>query len=416
MRGECSNPLNHETQLLSGAEMPIVNHEVDSSGVRQRLLGIGRFFIVALHFLCSFAVEAATLPPRTNWSSIAITADGSKLAAAANDRTVWTSSDYGENWALHKVGTLPRTSQQRASEKGHIAMSSDGVRIALASGADIWVSENSGNTWKKRAPDIAMRGATWSALKLSSDGKVLAALGVGIWISKDLGTSWQNPNSTKGAMSNGWDWESLALSSTGEKMALVAPNGVWLSSDYGKTWVRRRTTLHPEREEKPDESDAILDVAMSASGDIVALAAADGIWLSKNFGIEWSPYQGKAASRRRSWASIASAGDGARLVAISEFSLGDGISRRRGDIWTSDDGGSSWVNRTVAMASMRISWEFVAISADGKSLAALGGDGSIWTSKNFGATWVRRPPGAMEKASQSAERLLGSGWRTLARE
>ena len=78
------------------------------------------------------------------------------------------------------------------------------------------------------------------------------------------------------------------------------------------------------------------------------------------------------------WLSIASSSDGVNLAA--------GV--WSGSIWTSDDSGFSWTERTPDN-SPKV-WQSIASSSDGSKLAAVVNEGSIWTSVDYGVTWTKR--------------------------
>jgi photosystem II stability/assembly factor-like uncharacterized protein len=60
-------------------------------------------------------------------------------------------------------------------------------------------------------------------------------------------------------------------------------------------------------------------------------------------------------------------------------------------IWTSTDGGASWVKRTGAG---RENWEDFSISDDGTKMVASdnGSYGGLWVSTDAGATWAKKTP------------------------
>jgi len=72
------------------------------------------------------------------------------------------------------------------------------------------------------------------------------------------------------------------------------------------------------------------------------------------------------------------------LLVLAAVSYGGGI-------WTSTNGGTTWVNSTAGTSASGQGWVSITISSDGTKLAAaVGYGGDIWTSTNGGATWVDR--------------------------
>lgn len=77
--------------------------------------------------------EIITCTPLTNWSSIASSADGNRLVAVAGDGAIYTSTDAGANWQPANV--------TNANWSG-VASSADGCKlVAVANGGGIYTSQ-----------------------------------------------------------------------------------------------------------------------------------------------------------------------------------------------------------------------------------------------------------------------------------
>ena len=160
------------------------------------------------------AVRARGYPTSGGLSSIALSADGSKLVASdwSLNNWVWTTSDAGTNWS--------HTDTPGVSS---VAMSSDGSKMVIARGAPtgfidfIGTSTDSGVTWTARDT-----GRNWTSVASSSDGTVLAATvggtSGGIYTSTDSGLSWT-------LRASGLDLRSVAMSSDGSKIVTAAYGG-----------------------------------------------------------------------------------------------------------------------------------------------------------------------------------------------
>jgi hypothetical protein len=113
-------------------------------------------------------------PSTNNWTSIASSSDGSKLAALMFEGGIYTSSDSGAHWSL--------TSAPTNAGWNSIASSSDGSKLAAADGNWIYSSTDFGAHWSvTSAPNEA-----WSCVACSADGSKWAAVvawGGGIWTS-----------------------------------------------------------------------------------------------------------------------------------------------------------------------------------------------------------------------------------------
>ena len=163
------------------------------------------------------------------WVSITSSADGSKLAAVESGGQIYTSTDYGATWT-------PRDSARQWSS---ITSSADGSKLAaVEKGGQIYTSTDSGAIWLPR--DSARR---WTSITSSSDGSKLAAVealmqtisgvntGVGlIYTSTDSGVTW-----TPRGIGNMWN--SITSSSDGTKLAAVSgTNTIFTSINSGITW------------------------------------------------------------------------------------------------------------------------------------------------------------------------------------
>ena len=108
------------------------------------------------------------------------------------------------------------------------------------------------------------------------------------------------------------------------------------------------------------------------------------------------PYIGSA------FTSVASSSNGQKLVSCAKSS---------GSIWTSTDGGVTWIERTSAGSR---NWISVASSSNGTKLIAADQGGSIWTSSNSGVTWTERPDVGPSPQTWSAVAISANGTYALA--
>src|SRR5206468_1194307 len=114
-----------------------------------------------------------TSAPSNSWSSVASSADGSKLAAVTRPGPIYTSTDSGATW------TQTSTPSNWWSS---VASSADGTKLVAAGqsfdfntgepiGGPIYTSPDSGATWTQTsAPD-----QPWASVASSVDGSKLVA-------------------------------------------------------------------------------------------------------------------------------------------------------------------------------------------------------------------------------------------------
>jgi photosystem II stability/assembly factor-like uncharacterized protein len=277
------------------------------------------------------------------WKTVAISADGLRMLAGEDGRSLYTSADGGLVWKMQL--SSPALNWRAA------ATSADGTNlVAVVDGGQIYTSPNGGQTWTARETERA-----WSAVASSASGAKLVASESGgrIYTSDDTGATWVSRTVPD------LDWASLSSSTDGTNLVAVANGGqIYVSLDAGATWDARESS-------RPWTS-----VASSWAGDrLVAVASGGGIYTSGNWGTNWTVQPGAPTAN---WAAVASATNGLNLVAAVNG----------GRLYTSTDGGAAWTARDTNRA-----WIAVASSADGSTLAAMANNGLVHISPDFGVNW-----------------------------
>merc|ERR1712183_166513 len=112
----------------------------------------------------------------------------------------------------------------KQSRRG-IAISADGTLTAAVYNSNLRRSSDSGRTWT----ELTQSGSKdWQCVACSSDGRKLAATvnSGNIWLSSDSGQSWAEVKPTP----EGKQWRAIAMSSDGTKLAAAIKGGnVWTS-------------------------------------------------------------------------------------------------------------------------------------------------------------------------------------------
>jgi hypothetical protein len=142
---------------------------------------------------------------------------------------------------------------------------------------------------------------------------------------------------------------------------------------------------------------------LAASQDGMRLFGAQSpgrLYTSADGGATWVRRSTGRTAGDRNWSAVASSGDGERLVAAVEG----------GKIWTSINGGLNWVEQAAGAGSKL--WQAVASSADGRKLVAVADGLKIYTSSDGGNTWVARDSARAWRAVVSSED--GSRWAAAA--
>ncbi len=308
--------------------------------------------ILLLKLMLVFPANSQTwLPtsaPVTNWQAVAMTADGSKLAAVVNGGSVYVSTNSGVTWEASAVTN---------SSWHTVACSADGGLLVVA-GGPIYVSTNWGATWVTSNTPTTLY---IPSVAVSADGTKLTAVQYcpgytcesAIYTSTNCGATW-----VQTAAPAYTPWRAVACSAEGRQILAVergeyiaGAGRIWISLDYGSTWAPSYMPYHPWS-----------SICSTADGRIAVAAASDGICISTNSGGDWI-FAGDF-----SWYnSVAASAVGSTLITVVSYtSL----------IYTSTNSGLMW--QPSGFASNDFS--FVASSADGNMLVAAGG--GIYISKS----------------------------------
>lgn len=377
---------------LSGAASATLNFEAVSPA------HAGAYTLVASNALGTVISESVSLraatwkrmgEPGPQWLSIAASLDGSRCVAGADDYdnpspgSVWLSSDSGLTWRA----TEPLTTNSYVRWNA-MAISADGSRIFAGESDGVYVSADAGATWTN-----TLSKSSLSTIACSLDGmKVAAASGnIGsfsvlypgaIHLSDDGGATWRNAAAPTNY------WTSLAISGDGTKIIasvggvegtvdvggytirVINPGPVYLSSDSGLTWQKSSA---PETPWQAVACSADGEKLFAASGGYVGLGFEHGgsIHASADGGKTWQ----KTSAPERVWKSISCSADGSRLVATCGVDA-----EREGNhtpLYFSTDGGLTWVAATLPAGDPSHRGYLGGVITDGDwPCAAISGDGA----------------------------------------
>ena len=111
-----------------------------------------------------------TSAPITNWSAIAMSADGSRLVAAVQNGLIYVSTNGGSNW----TGT-----SAPVTNWSFIALSADGIRLAALADivGPIYTSGDGGVSWFQNSLIDHVR----TSLGMSADGSTKATNARSLW-------------------------------------------------------------------------------------------------------------------------------------------------------------------------------------------------------------------------------------------
>ncbi len=160
----------------------------------------------------------STTPPLDAFLALASSADGSKLVGAdLTASAIYISADGGNSWAPHSPPLQAFTA---------LASSVDGTRLVVTSqgtgsGGSIFISTNSGLNWAPTTAPVT----NWVGIASSADGRTLLAAGGGssalghLFLSTDSGATWNLTNSLF------THWSAVAVSADGTKLVAAENAG-----------------------------------------------------------------------------------------------------------------------------------------------------------------------------------------------
>ena len=318
----------------------------------------GSFVAVYPTFAQNWTLTSA---PQDAWTSVASSADGTKLVAVSYNQlqsypfvggAIYISMDSGITWTGR--------SGARNGDEGwvSVASSADGTRLVAASdwwdgtvwNGTIYTSTNSGTAWVPTSAPTPPQ-ALWSSVACSADGTKLVAVdnrNPWIYASTNAGASW---SSNAVPTNQPLNWSSIASSSDGTKLIAAGGGSIYASTDSGSNWMQTSAPVQRWR-----------CVASSSDGGKLAAVyvgpkvQGGAIYVSTDSGANWT----QTSAPILHWGSIASSVDGTKLVAATDDQGPIGA-------YISQDSGTTWIPTTPNVGGP------VASSADGGKVAAAGG-------------------------------------------
>ena len=163
-----------------------------------------------------FNTLVQTTSPSQDWSSITNWNNCTGLAACVTGGNIYISSDFGSTWSS------PLASVQNWS--GISASSNGSILAACVDGGFIYISDSTGATWSQVASNLG-----WKTIKVSEDGSRIAAgdsTGF-IYYSNPPFTVWNQVASSR-------NWMSISMSSNGSQIVASAEVSYIYTSQYAK--------------------------------------------------------------------------------------------------------------------------------------------------------------------------------------
>ena len=276
-----------------------------------------------------------------NWTSVAMTSDGTKIVADAFIGGIYTSTNSGTNWQYNV-----------APDQNHwsvLTTSTNGGNLAAAYfGGGIYISTNWASSWNASKA----QNDNWNCLASSADGSKMAAgtFGGPIYTSKDSGNSFtcKLPKDTS--------YQSIAGSADGKYLMAVVfgdfDGRIYHSTDFGESWAVASAPF-----------SYWAGVAVSTNGaSATAIVQGGGIYYSLDYGNTWNISSAPVTN----WSAVSCSSDGNLVVATVNGGL----------VYVSHDSGKDW----FATSANSNNWSGAYISPDGTWFTALTRSNSIGTS------------------------------------
>lgn len=265
------------------------------------------------------------------------------------------AGDLGRVFVTHDGGETWNLSQLRSNATFYDAVWVDDTTVVVTGEYEQARSSDAGLTWR-----ILYLNGRFFGLGFSPSGLEGMTVGLdgGMRYTSDGGVSWRNLTTSVPAM----DIKDLAVSPTGDMVAVGVKNGVMLSRDAGASWIRSFAALSTPGED-------ITGVAYPSAGHVVAISPSGDVIHSSDGGEKWkivvrevSPY-------------------------LREISFSDSVHgwiAGKGLLLRTTDGGLSW---TIDDESVQYPlWAVHAVSYD--VAYATGDSGRLFRTSDAGANWV----------------------------
>jgi len=283
---------------------------------------------------------------------------GQYQTSVVKNGSIWRSSDYGATWSDADI-TVDGSAQTSlawysvslsATGQYQSANVTDQTSVGIYN--YIYVSSDYGATWIS----ITSTGTQdWRSISISASGKYQTALGynTSIYVSSDYGSNWSAVTSVGGKI-----WYSTCISASGQYQFALTNSTLYLSSDYGFNWSIALSNT---------AGGSLTHVAVCASGQYVFVPV-NGVtssYGSEDFGKNWIL---NTIPTSIGFQSTSISATGQYIVAGT---YGDGV-------YISSDFGRNWSNAN----NLTLSFNYVgcAISGSGQYLTVVTLTGSIYTS------------------------------------
>jgi len=325
-----------------------------------------------LYFSSNFGSNFYPVAINTVWTAVRISGNGQYTIATSQSSVtqgqpgpIWYSYNYGFTWVPNSsisrywVGCAISSTGQFVtivSPNNNVFTSITGLRNQTIS--NLFETNNMNVTGNLSVTGIS------NPIKLI-DGSVLSTGALSLDYNNNFGTYWTT--STFAASTNsGSYFNNISMSLTGQFQSAVTHNYIYISNNYGVNWSTTygNTSLY------------LSDIFVSASGQFQFACANPGyVYSSSNYGINWAT----CYSTSYTWTTIKGSYSGQYVAFAGTLSK---------LYFSSNFGNSFSVMGTIDIASSSTkSWQSICVSSSGQYISVAAVGEFIYTSANYGINW-----------------------------
>lgn len=173
----------------------------------------------------AWSMVYAPTPGNYGWKAIEFSQDGTVIIAGAH-----SENNNAGRLAVSTNGGTSFTLSGAAGNWWDVAISANGsIMAAVTRGGQIHVSTNSGTSWNTYATSL-----NWRSIDMSANGQIMLAAvdGGRLWVSSDTGQTWAQRDSLDR------NWRGVAVSADGTRMVGAVENGrIFASTDSGANFA-----------------------------------------------------------------------------------------------------------------------------------------------------------------------------------
>jgi hypothetical protein len=256
------------------------------------------------------------------WYQISTTPSGSYLYAVSQSTTIYQETNITQTVSTNG---LPYGTNAWLCA----AMDSTGTyQLYGINNGYVYYSNNAGISWSALSGNgLPTVTNVWQTVSINSTGQyiLLGANPGGLYMSMNNATSWTaisgGTSTAYGMTINSSNWKSTAMNSTGQYMLAATNNAnVYLSTNSGSYWSTIGG-ISPANGYLPTVASTWNSVAISSTGQFMAITVAGGsFYFSNSYGTSFSINNSSPFSSTTNWNTLSMSGSGLNVLATFQGS------------------------------------------------------------------------------------------------